>query len=49
MIQIRMQQGISQDAWIIRQAFFSCVHKEGDFEPICIKLSTSNTKKGHRI
>ena len=46
MIQIRMQQGISQDAWIIRQAFFSCVHKEGDFEPICIKLSTSNTKKG---
>ena len=29
MIQIRMQQGLSQDAWIIRQAFFSCVHKEG--------------------
>ena len=46
MIQIRMQQGLSQDARIIRQAVFPASIKKGDFEPICIKLSTSNTKKG---
>ena len=55
MIQIRMQQGLSQDARIIRQEVFPASIKKGDStsrQPpatnCCsfIKHQTSNTKKG---
>ena len=49
MIQIRMQQGISQDARIIRQEVFPASIKKGTLSLSASNFQLKIQKKGHRI
>ncbi|WP_233539596.1 hypothetical protein [Megasphaera sp. AM44-1BH] len=49
MIQIRMQQGISQDARIIRQEVFPASIKKGTLSLSASNFQLQIQKKGHRI